>query len=105
MTEDTRRWLEADAAHCWHPFTDQDAWTGPDGGRLVITGGEGAWLTDSEGQRYLDGNSSIWTNIPSATRMIGSAIAISINVIPARPFCAWGRHRRGWCDGGDIILV
>ncbi len=63
MTEDTRRWLEADAAHCWHPFTDQDAWTGPDGGRLVMTGGEGAWLTDSEGRRYLDGNSSIWTNI------------------------------------------
>jgi len=63
MIEDTRRWLEADAAHCWHPFTDQDAWTGPHGQRLVITGGEGAWLTDSEGRRYLDGNSSIWTNI------------------------------------------
>jgi adenosylmethionine-8-amino-7-oxononanoate aminotransferase len=25
--------------------------------------GEGSWLWDSEGRRYLDGNSSIWTNI------------------------------------------
>ncbi len=25
--------------------------------------GEGAWLWDTEGNRYLDGNSSIWTNI------------------------------------------
>lgn len=30
---------------------------------VVITQGKGAWLIDSEGRKYLDGNSSIWTNI------------------------------------------
>ncbi|WP_193212089.1 adenosylmethionine--8-amino-7-oxononanoate transaminase [Luteolibacter marinus] len=61
MRDDTRRWTEADKRHCWHPFTPQAAWTA--GEPLVIVRGEGAWLWDSEGRKYLDGNSSIWTNI------------------------------------------
>jgi adenosylmethionine-8-amino-7-oxononanoate aminotransferase len=61
MRDDTRRWTTADKAHCWHPFTPQDAWTA--GEPLVLVRGEGPWLWDSEGRNYLDGNSSIWTNI------------------------------------------
>ena len=30
---------------------------------VVIVAGEGSWLIDAEGKRYLDGNSSIWTNL------------------------------------------
>ncbi len=63
MREDTRRWIQADQAHCWHPFTPQDKWCAPDHEPLVLVRGEGAWLWDSEGRKYLDGNSSIWTNI------------------------------------------
>ena len=63
MRDDTRRWIEADQAHCWHPFTRQGDWCAPDHEPLVITRGLGSWLWDSEGRRYLDGNSSIWTNI------------------------------------------
>lgn len=63
MRDDTRRWIEADRAHCWHPFTRQDDWCAPDFEPLVITRAEGVWLWDSEGRKYLDGNSSIWTNI------------------------------------------
>lgn len=61
MHEDSRRWIEADRSHCWHPFTRQAEWCRID--PLVIVRGEGEWLWDSEGNRYLDGNSSIWTNI------------------------------------------
>ncbi|MGB6220808.1 adenosylmethionine--8-amino-7-oxononanoate transaminase [Haloferula sp.] len=63
MREDTRRWMAADKRHCWHPFTPQGAWT--DGGHdpLVLVRGQGCWLWDSEGRKYFDGNSSIWTNI------------------------------------------
>ncbi|TAE75721.1 MAG: adenosylmethionine--8-amino-7-oxononanoate transaminase [Verrucomicrobia bacterium] len=61
MRKDTRRWIDADKAHCWHPFTPQQAWTESEA--LVLVRGEGSWLWDSEGRRYLDGNSSIWTNI------------------------------------------
>ena len=30
---------------------------------VSIVAGEGSWLIDAEGKRYLDGNSSIWTNL------------------------------------------
>ena len=63
MRDDTRRWIHADQTHCWHPFTRQGEWCAPDHEPLVLTHGKGAWLWDSEGNRYLDGNSSIWTNI------------------------------------------
>ena len=56
--------LEAlDKAHLWHPFTPMRDWCEPDHHPLVLVRGEGAMLEDSEGRRYLDGNSSIWTNI------------------------------------------
>lgn len=61
MRDDTRRWIAADRAHCWHPFTRQAEWCS--GEPLVLTRGEGVWLWDSEGNRYFDGNSSIWTNL------------------------------------------
>ena len=63
MREDTRQWIEADKRHCWHPFTPQGTWTSPDHDPLVMVRGDGAWLWDSEGRKYFDGNSSIWTNI------------------------------------------
>ena len=55
--------ITADKAHCWHPFTPQDAWCDPAHDPLMIVRAEGVWLWDSKGNRYLDGNSSIWTNI------------------------------------------
>ena len=38
-------------------------WIAPDHQPLVLVAGHGAWLEDSLGRRYLDGNSSIWTNV------------------------------------------
>ena len=34
-----------------------------DNPRLHLVRGEGSWLIDGEGQRYLDGNASVWTNV------------------------------------------
>lgn len=61
MREDTRRAIESDQIHCWHPFTRQAEWCAHP--PLVLVRGQGSWLWDSEGRRYLDGNSSIWTNL------------------------------------------
>lgn len=75
MREDTRRWIEKDKRHCWHPFTRQGEWCAEGHEPLVITGGDGVWLMDSEGRRYFDGNSSIWTNVHGhGRREIGEAV-------------------------------
>lgn len=47
-----------DAAHHLHPFTDTAALNKK--GARIITGAEGVYLTDSEGNRLLDGMSGLW---------------------------------------------
>lgn len=51
-----------DLAHVWHPFTPQDAWEA-EGPPLIIDRADGVYLIDTEGRRYLDGVSSLWTNV------------------------------------------
>lgn len=50
-----------DQQHVWHPFTHMSLWL--DEPPLVITHGDGVYLIDSEGNRYLDGISSLWCNV------------------------------------------
>lgn len=73
MRDDTRGWIQADRSHCWHPFTRQGDWCAVEHEPLVLTRGNGSWLWDSEGRRYLDGNSSIWTNIHGHAHPVISA--------------------------------
>jgi adenosylmethionine-8-amino-7-oxononanoate aminotransferase len=50
-----------DHAHLWHPFTQMQGFVQED--LLIITRGEGVYLFDHQGRRYLDGVSSLWTNV------------------------------------------
>ncbi|MBV9997704.1 MAG: adenosylmethionine--8-amino-7-oxononanoate transaminase [Verrucomicrobia bacterium] len=52
---------QADRRHVWHPFTQMQEWLAQE--PVLVTSGQGAWLQDDRGHRYLDGNSSIWTNL------------------------------------------
>jgi adenosylmethionine-8-amino-7-oxononanoate aminotransferase len=63
-----------DLKHIWHPCTQMhDHETIP---MLPIVRGEGAWLIDAEGRRYLDGISSWWTNLfGHANPCIAAALA------------------------------
>jgi adenosylmethionine-8-amino-7-oxononanoate aminotransferase len=49
---------ELDRRVLWHPFTQMAEWD-----PLVIARGEGNYLIDTEGRRYLDGVSSLWCNV------------------------------------------
>jgi adenosylmethionine---8-amino-7-oxononanoate aminotransferase len=51
-----------DHAHVWHPFTQHDEWEA-EGPPLIIERAEGVHLIDVGGRRYLDGISSLWTNV------------------------------------------
>ena len=57
-TADLRR---LDKQHLWHPFTPMKLWLESD--PLVIVAAEGMHLVDSDGNRYLDGVSSLWCNV------------------------------------------
>jgi len=59
----TTNLIASDKRHCWHPFTQMRDWCATEHEPLVLVEGEGAILRDSEGREYIDGNSSIWTNI------------------------------------------
>ncbi len=52
------RW---DKRHVWHPFTQQAEWA--EQTPLIMQSGQGVWLRDVNGKRYLDGNSSLWVNV------------------------------------------
>ena len=57
-TTQLREW---DKRHVWHPFTQMQEWERDD--QIVIAKGEGCWLIDTDGNRYLDGVASMWTNV------------------------------------------
>jgi adenosylmethionine---8-amino-7-oxononanoate aminotransferase len=54
-------WGERDKRVLWHPFTHMAEWMRGD--PLVIDRGEGSYLIDTLGRRYLDGVSSLWCNV------------------------------------------
>lgn len=57
----TAQLRELDKRHVWHPFTQMQDWEQEE--PIVIVRGEGNWLIDSDGKRYLDGVASMWTNV------------------------------------------
>jgi adenosylmethionine-8-amino-7-oxononanoate aminotransferase len=57
LTELQRR----DLAHVWHPCSQMKDYE--ELPPIVVERGEGAWLTDEHGKRYLDAVSSWWTNL------------------------------------------
>jgi adenosylmethionine-8-amino-7-oxononanoate aminotransferase len=68
-----------DLRHLWHPCTqmhDHDITGKGSVPMLPIVRGEGAWLIDADGRRYLDGISSWWTNLfGHANPRIAAALA------------------------------
>jgi adenosylmethionine-8-amino-7-oxononanoate aminotransferase len=61
MNSNTEKLIAADKKFVWHPFTQMKQWleTEP----VVIESGDGFYLIDTEGRRYIDGVSSLWCNV------------------------------------------
>ncbi len=56
-----RRLQELDKLRVWHPFTQMKEWNSRT--PLIIEKGEGNYLIDINGKRYLDGVSSLWVTV------------------------------------------
>jgi adenosylmethionine-8-amino-7-oxononanoate aminotransferase len=52
--------VELDHRHVWHPYTQHDEWVMKN--PLVIASAQGIWLTDEDGQRWMDGSGSWWVS-------------------------------------------
>lgn len=61
MNEQTKKLIELDKKHLWHPFTQMRQWLASE--PIIIESGESFYLIDTQGNRYIDGVSSLWCNI------------------------------------------
>jgi adenosylmethionine---8-amino-7-oxononanoate aminotransferase len=61
MTDRTKKLGEYDRNFIWHPFTQMKEYEKQD--PIVIEEGDGVYLIDTEGRRYIDGVSSLWVTI------------------------------------------
>ncbi len=69
-----------DKQYVWHPFTPMQLWLESE--PLVIERGEGVYLYDSDGNRYIDGISSLWCNVHGhCHRHINAAICDQLEKI------------------------
>jgi len=50
-----------DKKYLWHPFTQMKDWEKND--QLIIERGDGVYLYDTQGHKYLDGISSLWVTV------------------------------------------
>ncbi|MGH7901936.1 MAG: aspartate aminotransferase family protein, partial [Thermodesulfobacteriota bacterium] len=61
MTDRTKKLGDYDKEFVWHPFTQMKDYLEED--PIVLEGGDGVYLYDTEGRKYIDGVSSLWVNI------------------------------------------
>lgn len=93
MTDAPTCWLERDAAAVWHPFTQHSRWL--DDEPLVVERADGPWIYDHDGNRYLDGVSSLWvTTFGHRTPEIDQAIADQLTTLDHFTFLG-ATHRPG----------
>ena len=66
----------------WHPFADMHAVE--ERGALALTGGDGAYVTDAGGRRYLDATASLWyCNVGWGRTEIADAAIAQMRELPA----------------------
>lgn len=61
MEDITRKLIDTDKKYVWHPFTQMASWETSE--PVIIASGDGFFLVDTEGRRYIDGFSSLWCNV------------------------------------------
>jgi adenosylmethionine---8-amino-7-oxononanoate aminotransferase len=59
--EEIKKLKDLDRQLVWHPFTQMKEYMAEE--PLIIERGEGCFLFDIEGKRYIDGISSLWVNV------------------------------------------
>jgi adenosylmethionine-8-amino-7-oxononanoate aminotransferase len=56
-----KKLIDIDKEYLWHPFAQMKDWVAND--QLIIERGDGAYLFDTDGNKYIDGVSSLWVTV------------------------------------------
>jgi len=68
---ETQKWREKDQRYVWHAMSGYDPSTSP----MIVEKGDGAWITDTDGNRYLDGMSGLWcVNVGYGREVLARAV-------------------------------
>jgi taurine-pyruvate aminotransferase len=82
MIGETRELVEKDRRYVWHALSGYD----PDASRMVVAKGDGAWITDTDGNRYLDGMSGLWcVNVGYGREELAQAAYDQLKTLPYYP--------------------
>jgi adenosylmethionine---8-amino-7-oxononanoate aminotransferase len=92
MNKKTQKLIELDKRYLWHPFTQMAGWLA--GEPVIIERGEGFYLVDTEGRRYIDGVSSLWCNVHGhRVREIDDAIRDQLDQVAHSTLLGLGQTR------------
>ena len=71
MVGETQKWREKDQRYVWHAMSGYDPSTSP----MIVEKGDGAWITDTDGNRDLDGMSGLWcVNVGYGREVLARAV-------------------------------
>lgn len=108
MSVDTQSWVEKDKKYIWHAMSRYDPKASP----LVVTEAEGAWITDIDGNQYLDGMSGLWcVNVGYGRKELAQAAYEQLNAMPYYPLTQshlpaiqLGEKLNEWLGGEYVVF-
>ncbi len=107
MIEETQEWLDKDRRYIWHGMAGYN----PNASPMVVTEADGAWITDIDGNRYLDGMAGMWSvNVGYGREKLAQAAYEQLKTMSYYPIIQshlpaieLGEKLNEWLDGEYVI--
>jgi len=108
MLEENTRLIEKDRRYVWHSLSGYS----PDASTMIVEEGDGAWITDTAGNRYLDGMSGLWcVNAGYGREELARAAYEQLRKLPFYPMTRshlpaieLGEKLNDWLDGDYVFF-
>lgn len=107
-------WIEREKRSQWHPFTPMQRWEAAEFEPIFLESGSGIYLEDDQGRKYIDGSSSIWTNVHGhGNQRINEAIIAQLDKVAHTSFLGYTHHNAvilaealmGYFSGSELKRV
>ena len=107
MIEETQDWHEKDRRYIWHGMAGYN----PDASVMVVAEADGAWITDIDAKRYLDGMAGMWcVNVGYGREELAKAAYEQLKTMPYYPITQThfpaielGEKLNEWLGGEYVI--